>query len=94
MEGNTITHAVDDVTSLLNDAADEILAAADLPDTGVRDALNFLVNVVGARLEDPDASLATIARQGYGIDAEEMEGVRHLPEEERHLAVVLGWIEE
>lgn len=88
------TYTMDQITRALNTAADDVLDAADLPDTGVRDALNFLVNVVGARLENPAVSLADVARGYYGIGSPEIDRFQHLPPEERALQVVLGWIEE
>lgn len=88
------TYTMDQIGEALNSAADDILDAADLPDTGTRDAVNFLVNVAGERLSDPNIPLAQVAREGYSIDTAETENFQHLPEEERPLAVILGWIEE
>jgi hypothetical protein len=66
------------VSDTLNKACEEIISAAQLPETGARDALNLLVNTALIRLRDPEATLERIAREAY---AETLE-------------TVLGWIDD
>lgn len=67
------------VNRVLNEVADEIIDAADVPDTGVRDALNLMVNAVNHRLfADENATLEEIVEAEYEASYEE----------------VLGWINE
>lgn len=88
------TYTFAEIARALNTAADDIAEAADLPDTGTRDALNFLVNAAGERLDKPDMPLAGVADKCYALDGVEMDDFQHMPEEEQPLAVVLGWIAE
>lgn len=67
------------ITNVLNQAADDIANAAELADTGSRDALNLLVNVVARRLfTDPDATVDEVILAGYDAPPDE----------------VLGWLSE
>lgn len=66
------------VNETLNKACGEIIAVAELPDAGVRDALNLLLNTALFRLRDPEAPLERIAREAYTEDLE----------------TVLGWIDD
>lgn len=67
--------AVEDVETALNRACDDIIAAADLPDTGARDALNLLVNAAIAYVHDPNAStLGDVAEAAYGLPLDEIIG--------------------
>jgi len=54
------------VSAALNKACEKIIAAAQLPETGTRDALNLLVNAASLGLREPDATLERVAEQGYG----------------------------
>lgn len=78
IDPQTLTHA-------LNRAADDIIDAADLPDTGTRDALNLLVNAAGHYLDHPGASLEDVARDCYDLDEDERDG-------REPLDVILDWI--
>ena len=61
-----MSFTLDQVTAALNAAADDIRERADLDDTGVIDALNLMVNVVGHRLAGkPDASIDDVIQAGY-----------------------------
>jgi hypothetical protein len=63
-----------DIADLVNRAADDVLEAIDAPDEGVRDAINLLVNVVGERLKNPDASVEDVIRASYDKEPEEVLG--------------------
>jgi hypothetical protein len=65
------------VSDTLNKACEDIIAAAQLPETGVRDALNLLVNATSIRLRDPEQTLEQIAEQAY----------------QETLATILDWID-
>jgi hypothetical protein len=66
------------VSETLNKACEELIAVAALPDAGVRDALNLLVNAALIRLRDPEVTLQQVAREAYTEDLE----------------TVLGWIDD
>lgn len=61
----TDSYTADHVSAALNRAADDIIGAADLPDTGTVDALNLLVNATLTYLRNPDADLATVVASNY-----------------------------
>lgn len=61
--------------NLANIAADDICDAAGAPDTGVRDALNLLVNTITHRVKHPTANLADVVDCNYG-DADLPEVLR------------------
>lgn len=73
------------VNKAMNSAADDIVDELELPDTGARDALNFLVNVAGERLDHPDVTLEEVAEDSYDIDDEERE-------DRSALDVIAEWI--
>jgi hypothetical protein len=54
-----------EVTDTLNKACQDVIEAAQLPETGTRDALNLLVNATSIRLRDPEQTLEQIAEQAY-----------------------------
>jgi len=58
----------------LSRAADMVLDAIDAPDTGVRDAINLVVNVAGHLLEHPDASLEDAIAASYQEEPETVLG--------------------
>jgi hypothetical protein len=60
-------YSAEDVLRVLNRAADDILEAADLPDTGTRDALNLLVNAAFHYLGHPEAELQVVIDANYDI---------------------------
>lgn len=66
-----------DVTTALNRACDDIVGAAGLADTGVRDALNLLVNAGLSYLDGTADDLAGVAAACY----------------DEPLETVLGWID-
>ena len=66
------------VSDTLNKACEDIIEAAQLPETGTRDALNLLVNAASMRLREPDQTLERVAEQAYG----------------EKLATILEWITE
>jgi hypothetical protein len=72
----TFTYA--QVLGAVNRAANDIEEAADLPDTGVIDALNLLVNAAAAFLVSPTATLDDVAA-GYDC---------------KNLATILGWFSQ
>lgn len=74
--GSTFT--LDDVSTAINRASDDINDAADLPDSGVIDALNLLVNATLAYLTGDASDLETVAEKNYEAD----------------LSSILGWIGE
>jgi len=55
-----------EVNDALNKACEDIIEAAQLPETGTRDALNLLVNAASVRLRGPDQTLEGVAEQSYG----------------------------
>jgi hypothetical protein len=59
------TIARDAVSRALNSACDEIIAAGDLPDEGMRDALNLLVNAGMHYLDHPGDSLSDVIAANY-----------------------------
>lgn len=69
----------DQVAEVLNQVADEILTAVEAGHSGLRDALNLMVNAVGHYLDNPSgATLADVADSEYGAP----------------LDVILGWIKQ
>lgn len=54
------TYPETQISDALNRACDDIIDAADLPDTGTRDALNLLVNATMVYLETPNATLSDV----------------------------------
>ena len=93
MDGATATYTADDVARALNSACDDVITAAEMDEAGARDALNLLINTALARLNDPDVTLCEVADTNYGLSDEELAEREDVPEDERALAVVLGWIE-
>lgn len=64
--GNTIRDVV-------NAAADEVIAVADLPATGTRDALNLMTNIVLHRLFiNQSASVDEITEESYAVSLNEV----------------------
>lgn len=68
------SYTTDEILKALNRAADDICEAADLPDSGTRDALNLLVNAASTYLKDPDTSLAQAAEDCYDTPLSEILG--------------------
>ena len=66
------------VTDTLNKACEDIIAAAQLPEAGTRDALNLLVNAASIRLREPEQTPEQVAEQAY----------------QETLATILEWIAE
>jgi hypothetical protein len=66
------TYTQDDISKALNRAADDIIEWADLPDRGVRDALNLLVNVTGSYLWGEAETVADAIDEGYDTSPEEV----------------------
>lgn len=78
------TYTATKVTEVLNVACDEICEAAELPDSGTRDALNLLINLAVSRLEYPSIDLERCVQESYaGASGEEIT-----------LETVLEWIGE
>ncbi|WP_137876640.1 hypothetical protein [Rhodococcus sp. Q] len=76
---------------VLNDAADATADEWKLHDIGERDAINFVVNVVGnslrgGELANFDAVAVAVAEDNYDIDSDDLEDAGSA------LEVVLGWI--
>ena len=65
-------HTDEDVRTMVNAAANEVEAFADLPDEGARDAMNLLVNIVGHRLTHPDASVEDVIVAGYEAEPDDV----------------------
>jgi hypothetical protein len=65
------------VSDTLNKACEDIIEAAQLPETGTRDALNLLVNAASLRLREPEQTLEGVVEQAYG----------------EKLATILDWID-
>ena len=62
---------IDHIRGLVNAAADEVVNFADLPDSGARDAINLMVNLVVSWVEDdPHADVETIIESCYEGDEE------------------------
>lgn len=66
-----------EMSDTLNKACQDIIEAAQLPETGTRDALNLLVNATSLRLHEPEQTLERVAEQAYG----------------EKLATILEWID-
>ncbi|GAA0475581.1 hypothetical protein Aca07nite_84500 [Actinoplanes capillaceus] len=56
------------VLDALNTAADDILAAVDAGDSGLRDGINLMVNATIAYLRGDADDLRTVAANSYGED--------------------------
>jgi hypothetical protein len=63
-----VTYSREQVSAAINRACDDINAAAELPDEGVIDALNLLVNAAMTYLEAPDANLDDVIAGNYQLD--------------------------
>jgi hypothetical protein len=63
--GRTLVFTETEVSDTLNQACQDIIEAAQLPETGTRDALNLLVNATLVRLREPDQTLEGVAVQSY-----------------------------
>lgn len=59
------------ITTAFNRAADEILEATGAPDTGIRDAVNLVVNAGVTYLASPEASLQDAIDACYDLDEDE-----------------------
>lgn len=81
-------HSVDQVSAALNRAADDIIAAAELPETGTIDALNLLVNAALSYLADPSVTLADVARDNYITNQDGQPGWTG----QDALAEIISWI--
>lgn len=69
----TFTHR--EVVDVLNQACDDLIEAAELGDTGVRDALNLLVNAASYYLGHPDdRNLASMVEAHYDDSYEDVIG--------------------
>jgi len=75
---------------VINKTANEIIEAAELPESGAVDAINFLVSATLERLGEPDRSLTTVA-WSYGLVDYETD--KPLPEKEA-LERIIGWMHE
>lgn len=67
----------DEVSAAMNRAADEILDATNAGDTGLRDAVNLLVNASLSYLTGEAETLADVAAVNYSEDS---------------IEEILGWI--
>jgi hypothetical protein len=67
-------HSTESILEALNRAADDINDAADLPDSGTRDALNLLVNAASTYLAHPKADLDQVADECYSAPLSEIIG--------------------
>lgn len=79
------------ISAALNRAADDICEAAELPDSGTRDALNLLVNAAVFYLERPKAALKDVAAESYTTSP---AGYRGRWTKSDALAEIVGWINE
>lgn len=61
------THTTDEIRDALNRAANDVIAAADLDDTGCVDALNLLVNATVDYLADPTSTLVDVVAANYDL---------------------------
>jgi hypothetical protein len=75
---------------VINETANAIIEVAELPETGVVDALNFLVSATLERLSDPDRSLGKVARS-YGLVDDETEKALSGA---KALERIVGWMHE
>lgn len=53
-------YTADEITGLVNDAANDIDEFVELPDEGARDALNLLVNIVATRAANPGKEITVV----------------------------------
>jgi hypothetical protein len=61
------------VRDVVNAAADEVIAVAELPATGARDALNLMANIVLHWLfEDRSASVPDVVAESYNVSLDEV----------------------
>ena len=66
-----MTTLTDAAAENMNRAANDILEALEpLPDTGVRDIINLMVNTTAHYLDFPDATLAEAIEATYNEDPE------------------------
>jgi hypothetical protein len=77
--------------AMLNDAADDVLDEVDAPDTGTRDIVNLIVNLMGARMKNPDATIAEAIIEQYSREMNDDETREETDEE--MVSRVLGWCE-
>ena len=56
-----------EVSTAFNHAADEVLEAIAAPESGVRDAINLVVNAAAYYLEHPQAALAEVIAANYDL---------------------------
>jgi len=68
------TYTEDQVSAALNKAADDILDATEAEDEGLRDALNLMVNAVGAYLSGKSTDLEQVAALNYEADLDSIVG--------------------
>jgi hypothetical protein len=78
------------IHQVINEAANDIIDAAALPESGAVDALNFLVSATLLRLADPKLSLADVAKT-YRLE-DDMSG-KPL-KGKKALAQIIGWMHE
>lgn len=65
--------ATDDFLAALNAAADEVLDWCGVPDTGARDIVNLIINLVGERAEgDSAATIESVIKSGYSASVAEI----------------------
>jgi len=61
------------VEAAVNRAADDVIEAAELPDTGARDAVNLTVNAALSYLDDAGGmDLAGVVEANYDVDLAEV----------------------
>jgi hypothetical protein len=85
-KNDALTFTEHDVSAAINKAADDILDAVDAPGTGLRDALNLMVNAAVSYLRREAATLRDVIDLNYDIDEEDEE------EAGDNYSTVLGWV--
>jgi len=85
-----VHYSYERIHRVINETADEIIEAAELPETGVVDAINFLVSATLERLSEPDRSLAKVARSYALVDFETDKALSGKKALER----IVGWMHE
>ncbi|MDA2949285.1 MAG: hypothetical protein O2892_09620, partial [Actinomycetota bacterium] len=75
---------------VINETANAIIEAAELPESGAVDAINFLVSATLERLGAPDRSLAQVARSYALVDYETDKALSGTKALER----IVGWMHE
>ncbi|MFJ5532482.1 hypothetical protein [Streptomyces sp. NPDC093261] len=60
------------VERVLNEAADDVLDWADADDEGARDIVNLVINLFGARLDNPEATIEQTIEENYDEDPDEV----------------------